>query len=377
VKGGDRILLMDGDHGPLVVRGARFDSPVIIQAEDHARVHVSSITLNDAANVTFRHLAVWPNGVDPKRNAVIIAAKNTDRIVFDTLDVRSAPDATDYVTWPVQMWQANKINGLLVQGTRTAVRNIRVTGVYNGILVTGDASAIEDSVVDGFAGDGMRALGNNSRISRNRIQNCFVINKSHRDGIQSYSRGPNGKPGAGTQRDLVIEGNRILEWTLGRNSPLRCELQGISLFDGMFDSIRIENNVVVMSAYHGITVAGGLNSIIRNNTVVAANGQPGRRPWIRVSAHKNGTPSKNVLVADNLANFFPTKPDPRMKIIFTNNVVATPARDFANFGGLDLSLRKGSPAVDAGDPSTAAPNDVTGAPRWKGRGPDAGAYESY
>ena len=41
----------------------------------------------------------------------------------------------------------------------------------------------------------------------------------------------------------------------------------------------------------------------------------------------------------------------------------------------DLRTGPGSPAIDAGDPASFPATDVTGAPRPRGRAPDAGAYE--
>ncbi|MFN0113656.1 MAG: right-handed parallel beta-helix repeat-containing protein [Paracoccaceae bacterium] len=377
LKGGDRILLMAGDHGPLVVRGARFAVPVVIEPQPGAAAHVGSITTNDAAFVTFRGLQVWPKGGAMPGFAVVLSGKKTADLVFEGLDIRSADDAAGFAGWALEDWRANKVSGMLLQGARTTVRDVTVTGAYNGILLTGDGGVIEGSLVDGFSGDGMRALGNDSRISHNTIRNCIIINDSHRDGIQSYSTGPDDKPGAGTQRRLVIEGNRILEWTLPVASPLRCAMQGIGMFDGMFDGVRIENNVIVVSAYHGIAMAGALNSVIRNNTVVAANGRGGKRPWIRVGAHKNGTPSGNVLVTGNLTNFLNTKADAGKGIVVSGNVTAVPLRDFVDFGRLDLRLRPSSPAVDAADRVASAATDIDGVARWKGQGPDAGAHESY
>ncbi len=54
----------------------------------------------------------------------------------------------------------------------------------------------------------------------------------------------------------------------------------------------------------------------------------------------------------------------------------TTAPGFADADRGDLSLRPGSPAVDAGAPAPEAPSDLLGRPRPRGAGPDLGAVES-
>ena len=59
-----------------------------------------------------------------------------------------------------------------------------------------------------------------------------------------------------------------MEWR-GRDAPdLACSLQGIGLFDGMYEGLNIRNNLVVVSAYHGINAGGALDSVVVNNTII-------------------------------------------------------------------------------------------------------------
>jgi hypothetical protein len=56
----------------------------------------------------------------------------------------------------------------------------------------------------------------------------------------------------------------------------------------------VENNVVLTDHWHGISFYGARNLRIVNNAV-----DPGP-PWIMVTAHKGGTPSRDTLVRNNL-----------------------------------------------------------------------------
>ncbi|NJO91658.1 MAG: hypothetical protein HC831_23865 [Chloroflexia bacterium] len=63
----------------------------------------------------------------------------------------------------------------------------------------------------------------------------------------------------------------------------------------------MENNVVITNHYHGITFMGMRNSKIANNTVIDQIPGDNLSPWIMISNHKNGTPSENCLIINNLA----------------------------------------------------------------------------
>ena len=61
----------------------------------------------------------------------------------------------------------------------------------------------------------------------------------------------------------------------------------------------------------------------------------------------------------------------------TASIATTADALFANPATGDLSLRAGSPAIDAGDPAGAPDVDVIGTPRPQGAGYDIGAYEAF
>jgi Right handed beta helix region len=376
VKAGDRIFLNAGYHGPLVIRGHKFTAPVLIAPAPGVVAHVDSILIDASANFVFKDLKVWPSGLNPTNTQIIRSYTTSSDLAFTGLDVRSVPDAPGYMSWSATTWKANKRSGFFLQGNRVTVQNSRVTGVFHGILLSGASSLIEGNVVDGFSADGMRAIGDNSIVRNNRVQNCISIDGTHKDGFQSFSSGPNG-PGSGVLKNLVIENNKIIEWASQQTNPLRCRLQGIGMFDGMYDGLRIENNIIVVSAYHGINVSGALNADIRQNTVVNPNGLAGKHPWVRVAAHKNGTPSRNVDLANNFATNITSVTNTANNVIVTNNVRAGAATtEFVGFATQNYALKSTSKAIDAGTATQMTAKDIAGVARFKGKGPDAGAFES-
>lgn len=378
VAGGDRIFLMDGYHGPLTIRDQNFSAPVVIAPAAGSVAHADSILISNSRNIYVQGLKVWARSSSAGSGALVRSYSNTSDIAFTDLDVRAVATSGNYMQWTMTDWTNNQRIGFQVDGNRTTIARNRVTGIYHGIFSLAPNALVEENIVDGFSGDGMRALGDNSIVRRNKVQNCYQINANHADAFQSFSRGAGGKPGTGTVRNLTIEDNKFFEWTQQTSTPLRCKLQGIGMFDGMYDGVTIRNNVISSTAYHGISLAGPLNTVISNNTVIHANGVAGNYPWIRISGHKNGTPPKNVMVANNMVTSLKVNVNTANNISVANNIIVTNAsNEFNSVTNRDFTLKSTSKGVDAGAPAHAPSKDIAGALRPKGKAPDAGAYENF
>jgi parallel beta-helix repeat protein len=136
----------------------------------------------------------------------------------------------------------------------------------------------------------------------------------------------------------------------------------------------VENNVVVVDHYHGITLGGARNCRIVNNTVLDPNDRRPGPAAIRIGRHKNGTPSSGCTVRNNLASALHVDSGREMTVDH-NLIVDDPAAIFVDSANRDLRLRAGSPAVDAGAHELAPKTDITGVQRPQGQGVDVGAFE--
>ena len=230
----------------------------------------------------------------------------------------------NYLSWTKDQWLAVVDHAIWLRGEKSVVRSNTITGVGQGITVS-DGSLVEGNVIDGFAWDGLRGVSN-SVFRNNIVKNTFKVDKTHRDGFQSYSRK--------TVTGLTVENNVFVSWTHKANSPLRGDMQGISLFDGFYEDLTIKNNFVATTHYNGITVMGARRAVVTGNTVVNLNGEAGKKPWLKITSHKDGRPSENVLVADNRAMSF-SGGDAANNVVFSNNTVITnPAAVLARLGPL-------------------------------------------
>ena len=257
-------------------------------------------------------------------------------VTLEGLDIRSRKDSVNYLNWSQSRWLSVISDAVYLRGTNNVVRNNTITGVGQGIAVS-ENSLVEGNVIDGFAWDGCEGISN-SIFRNNLVMNCFKVDSTHRDGFQSYSKS--------TVTNLTVEGNIILVWTHKTSSSLRGSMQGISLFDGYYDDLVIRNNVVASDHYNGITVLGTRRATITNNTVVNIDGTSGKAPWIKIDTTKAGSPSKDVLVANNLANSL-SGGDAKNNVVFTNNsALLYPTKVLQNIAGFDYRPKADSGFID-------------------------------
>lgn len=372
IKAGDKLQLLSGEYGEEIISKAVFESPVSIAPVPGAKVHLTGLKIDRSRNLSFQDLAIWPLG--PGKGHIVKTDSRSAAIRFESLDIRGRADAEGYPGWSQQDWLSSKRAGILLGGPDNVLINSRFTGLAFAIGASGARARIEGNVVRGFSGDGARVLGDGSVFSGNRIEDCVQVDKNHADGFQSWSRGPDGRSGKGTVHGLRIENNSIREWVSPIVSPLRCSLQGIGMFDGMYEDVIIRNNLVEVSAPHGITVGGGRHVEVSYNTVINNRAMHRKFPWIAVVPHKNKTPSEDVVIANNIATTVRYSRDALRTTVTGNLTGIGPIRLLMDPAKGDFRARPGGPADGAADPAYKLPSDLQGHPRRAK--PDVGALES-
>ncbi|WP_181418653.1 right-handed parallel beta-helix repeat-containing protein [Pseudoroseicyclus aestuarii] len=366
-QGGDRILLMNGEYGALGIGGADFDTAVTIMPRSENGAHVTQVSVANSHNLVIRGLNVWPLE-EGRRRRLVTTQSNASQIRFEDLDIRGAPNAPEaYLDWTREDWTRNwNAQAVRLEGPDNAVVGSRITGISFGITTLGPRAEVRGNTITGFGGDAMRGLGDGSVFAQNLARDCVKVSDNHDDGFQSWAPkdAPSGTPVTG----IVLEANTIFEWTGPEDHPLRCVLQGIGLFDGPYRDFTIRNNLIVVSAWHGITAQNAEGVEIVNNTVLFPGGLSHERPWIRV----NPAEGAGNRVLNNLAMAYRDIPGAQR----SNGVVVDTLREFRDPLGGDYRLREGSAFIGAADPDAAPETDIEGTARPQAAAPDLGAYQS-
>ena len=373
-----RLVLASGFYGDLVLREVQ---GLTVQGADGDAVF-SSVVIADSSDVVLRALTVdWarrqPQAGDGEssRNSAVRVDRSRG-ITIDGLTIRSAEDGS---RWSAEAWRARAASGITAQGQDLVIRNNRLFYIRHGIQLTGSHGVIEGNTVAHFSGDGLRAIGDFNTVQDNSVHSCYAVDKNHDDGFQSWSLGPDGRPGAGVSRGTVLRRNTFLG-DVKPGHPLQCRLQGIGLFGDIYEDWVIENNLVVVDHWHGITVMGARRVVIRNNTVFDPADNRVGPAGVRILPHKDGRQPEGSLIANNLA---PRKskawpkgfPPVRGGVEYLGNVFyGNPRNVFRDPEALDLRPHAKSFGTDyaKGD---GPKDDLTGYPRPWGKRADVGAYE--
>ena len=378
VKAGDTIKLRTGYHGRVYAAEYYNADYVTIEAEEGHTPTVANIELRSVSRWIIRGLTVSPSFADPYENKTLLqfashgwSGPSYDCIVEDC----TLYSAWDTSGWASDDWNDRSCNGISLPGDDMIARGNYLKNTNFAISVSGDHALVEGNVIENFSGDGMRGLGDYGVFQYNTVKNLYLVNSNHPDGFQSWSVGEGGV-GSGVVTGIVLRGNTFLNFE-DPDQPFRGSLQGIGCFDGMFADWIVENNVVVADHWHGITLSGAVDSRVVNNTVVDIDAAGPGPPWIRVAAHKDGTPSARCVVRNNLATDFSVSGEGMAQDHNIEIDLGAQSYDdfFVDYVGRDLHLKAGSPAVDTASPDLAPAIDRDGAPRPAGAGYDVGAYE--
>ena len=368
VKAGDILILRDGHHGKLHLRGAYNTRPIVIRAEEGHHPTLSSVFLSSVAHWHLEGLTVSPATASTYQTQPLIRVEShgwhgpSSDVVIKECILYSVRDSSP---WSKDDWNGLACNGISVDGDRMIVENNRLKNVNFGISVEGNDSRVFHNHIENFAGDGLRGLGNDLIFEYNLVKNCYNVNDNHDDGFQSWSIRDDPP-----RERIVLRGNTIIN--SDGSHPLHGPLQGIGCFDGPYIDWIVENNLVVVDHYHGISLYGAYNCRIVNNTVVDIDAKRPGPPAIRINPHKDKTPSTNCLIRNNVA------PNIALSAGVTedHNYLVKPYDElFVDPGNFDFHLLPTAAAIDAGSKSLAPEIDLEGNARPQGKGVDMGAYE--
>lgn len=324
IKAGDVLLLKSGDHGTVYIGNMYNSDFITVAAAPGAVPVIDKLTIASSAKwmfqgVTFSGLASTATGATSvSLPAGFLVATGFGDWTGATADVVLADStfqsAASTGGWTDADWLNKPYSALL----RANAPCTSVTGSHflNGstmVAVTTGKVLVQGNTIEKFSNDGIDIAASNLLIKGNTIKNGLntKIDPLHADGIQGWSPTVNGT--VATNTNVTIDGNTVIK----TGDPLTSYMQGISIFDGKWTGLTIQNNVVAVNTWNSIAVYGAQNAKVLNNTVVSA--MPDKYPsWIQVRAAKDNTPPTGTLVRNNIATQF----DIAQGVTFDHNIAA-------------------------------------------------------
>jgi hypothetical protein len=393
VHAGDIVYLMTGNHGSIRLNAAMNKDFITIQAFEEQKPVINGLSLQNCSKWVFRGFIIENPPMVPKQHMLSRFIQCTN-IIFDRNVLYSQPDVTE---WKSADWLAKAAyTGVKVDGTETSgisITNNTIQNVLRGMVISGDNILIAGNTIDYYADDGIDFTSSNTIIHKNRIINHYgkVEDGNHNDGIQGWTVG--GKVGT----NIVIDSNYVISSDgtyptipLVPTGEGQDNLQGIAIYDGEWKTVVVTNNVVMVAAFHGISLSGMTDVVVSNNTVIKQDSNPKLIPWLAVLPGRSKNPPRNAVVRNNIAHRFNLAKegvvdDHNISLYKsntwsnspTNTIVANPKELFVKFdpahGLYDLHLAKGGRAVGSGTLKDAPKVDVLGAKRHETK-MDIGAF---
>lgn len=306
----------------------------ITSANPSNRAVLESIRTDGASNYRIEGLSFRPS---TNGTAATLAGKNQ----FIGNDISFG----DSDSWTKENWLAIPGNGISVNGPDTEVAYNNLRGVNFGIVASYDADNINvhHNKIVNFKGDAFRGLGEYGVFEHNYAANSFGIDANHDDMFQSWAYDPVTKSvGKGVNRGMKIRYNTFIN-SLSDN-PLRGTAQGIGLFDGPFEDWVVENNLVIVSHWHGISLYGAKNTSIQNNVVLDPDQTTPGPSWVKFFAQKNGTVYAGNKLVRNYANSISTATSSSATTTVSDNKTVK----YADYGNYFVDHTKGDYTIKSG-----------------------------
>lgn len=369
VKGGDTIMLRSGYHGELTVFGMFFDQYLTVRAQDGHMPVLTRVRLAGVSRWRLRGLTITQEAAPVYTPGLLVHIEThgwqgvTHHVILEECHIYSIDDTS---SWSGDDWDTLSCSAVSSSGTDIIIEDNICRNINFGISVGGDRTVVRGNQVINFCGDGTRGNANDLVFEYNTVKNCYDVNENHDDGFQSFS--VNGAP---PRERVVLRGNVIIDHE-NYSHPLAGALQGIGCFDGLYINWIVENNLVVVDHWHGISLYGAINCIVRNNTVVNPYTND-RRVWILIHSHKDGRHSRGCIIRNNISENIIYSSDERVD---HNYLTPYDYSIFVDPDAFDFKLNSTAvQVIDTGTNTLAPLIDIDKNLRPRGFSCDPGAYE--
>lgn len=379
-QSGDVIYLMDGAHGRSYIAKSNTGYVTVKALEGH-NPKLGSLQFGTASYWAFDGLTFTADGTGGTFNTNFVSTGTSTTYIKITNSTFYMEE--DSSSWTFDDWYTNtrdkSYHALRMKGDNFIFNNNHIKNVYFGLLTEGSNIEIKNNIIEKFGADAIQMQNcSNVLIESNTIRNAYLedYGVNHDDAIQILGLNSTNLENIVIIKNIIYNFRDPITQDMIDNNLVGYSMQGIFLTDGHISNGLIENNLVVIDTYHGITLSGSDNTRIQNNTVLRTpnflNPQ-NVRPWIyqytgKGGSHTTGTVRNNIcyqleMVTGNVSE---------NNSIVTSSSVVNYFKDYSEF---DFTLSNTSPAIDAGINKDLSDTDLAGNNRLIGNFVDVGAYE--
>lgn len=284
--GGDRIILAAGNYGAISIANKNYSSAVTIQTSISNPAHFDGLFISNSSNLSFSGLDMGRalNTGEPEYTQ-LNWIRSSSNIKFDHIDFHGSKDND-----PSNDGVAMALTGV----TGFSVTNSSFSDVYRAIAMKQGANiSIQGNDFHFIRSDGIVVASTDGiSIDGNSFTDFRPISGDHADAIQFWNTGE-----AVGSANISIKNNTIIQTYF--SGVAQTGVQGIFISDPLqygFKNVLIQNNFIYSNdAYNGLTVNGGTDVRITDNTVLSKT-DDAMQLWIRLEA------SQNVYLADNVTD---------------------------------------------------------------------------
>ncbi len=300
-QGGDRVVLLPGDHGSLVVN--RYTTSYLVGTTQWIWIDFREGAVMKSMDLKDMNRWLITNGEFTGTGVRFVSFGNGGQMVLADSEMYTTRNTSG---WGPTEWLAAS-SGISTRNAKcVAVLRNKLSNIRAGMTFLSDATNVADSrqkiLVEGneirnFSADGMRPIGSDITMRGNFMYDQYLGSKdgdaNHDDGIQMFAL-------EGFAQDNIVLDKNWIQETTNPNRAYIGGMQGIGHFDGPLTNFKVTNNTIITSVWHGITTAAR-DSLIANNTVVNYTNN-GANSWITVDEGKSSTiVPTNTILRNNIA----------------------------------------------------------------------------
>lgn len=286
-----RLRLAPGNHGPLTLQSLQGGR---LEVTGEAGAVLGPTMVRGSGDIAFRNVAFRGEKAGAMVPGMVLIDQSSRDIVFERCSFATSESV---MGWSDRDWVDRPFPiGLFARGPRVTVTDCRFFNLRNCLSIAGDGGVARGCSFRAFGNDAIEFGANDVRIVSNTIQGSHhtPADPLHADGIQGFPA-----PKGGQFKNILIDSNTVEFAGPGDY------MQGITIFDGRWQNVRVTNNKVSVNVWNAIALYGIDGVVVEGNTVSSTD--PKIRNWIEVRASKGGAKSTDVVVRNNIAPLFKTE----------------------------------------------------------------------